>query len=86
MNNHKGLVSKQPLPGRIVSKAEFNHFRLGNSQEKLQHASYFIVKDDKKARTLFALWPNTDLAPANIGSKVQFTGQNKEKLLTIYSP
>jgi hypothetical protein len=30
MNKSKGLTSSQQLPGRIISKAEFNHFRVGN--------------------------------------------------------
>ena len=55
MNSNKGLVSNQQLPGRIVSKAEFNHLFNGNNNP--QHASYFITEDDKKSRALFTLWP-----------------------------
>jgi hypothetical protein len=29
MNKARGLTSSQQLPGRIVAKAEFNHFKVG---------------------------------------------------------
>lgn len=85
MNSNKGLVSNQQLPGRIVSKAEFNHFVSGKG-DNTQHASYFITEDDKKSRALYTLWPGLDLAPSNIGGKIKFTGTNNETLINVYSP
>lgn len=45
MNSEKGLTSKQNLPGRVLSKAEFNHF----GEDGVQHASYFVAADEKGA-------------------------------------
>ena len=48
MNKSKGLTSSQQLPGRIISKAEFNHFRVANwdaSTYGLQNSQYFITEN-----------------------------------------
>ncbi len=48
MNKSKGLTSSQHLPGRVISKAEFNHFRVANwdaSTYGLQNSQYFITEN-----------------------------------------
>jgi hypothetical protein len=61
MNKTSGLTHQQPLPGRVVSKAEFHHFRVAagwnQGTYQLQSASYFISESDAKKRTLTAFWP-----------------------------
>jgi len=85
MNKSKGLTSSQHLPGRVISKAEFNHFRVANwdaSTYGLQNSQYFITENaDNKQRTLSTLWAGTSLAPENIGQKVNYQGSQDETLV-----
>ena len=88
MNKTKGLTSSQQLPGRIVSKAEFNHFRVAGwdaGTYGLQTSQYFITEDPEKKRTLLTLWPAANLAPENMGAKVNYQGTKEEGLVQVYA-
>lgn len=49
------------MPGRIIQKAEFNHWLGANGE--LQHSSYFKLQD----KTLWVVMPGVDTQAVNIG-------------------
>ncbi len=60
LNKTKGLSSAQNLAGKVISRAEFQNFRITGwdaNSFKLQSAIYFITETDAKKRALSTLWP-----------------------------